>query len=124
MLISEFQLTTAVFSINFQFVSHGHDRLRYYMHVSGQYNALYKSSELEKGHWTMMLRGISHPAGKPVDLIRLSQQCNLSLFQLSQASHVKSSSNESGNEMTSRVELGSGGSVSIRRASSNVRERA
>lgn len=67
----------------------------------------------------MMLRGISHPAGKHVDLIRLSQQCNLSLFQLS---HVKSSSNESGNAMTSRVELGSGGSVSIRRASSNVRE--
>lgn len=71
----------------------------------------------------MMLRGISHPAGKHVDLIRLSQQCNLSLFQLSQASHAKSSSNESGNAMTSRIELGSGGGVSSRRAFSNVRER-
>ena len=108
----------------FQFVSHGHDWHRYYMHVRGHWKALYKGSELETGHWIMMLRGISHPAGKPVDLIRLSQHCNLSLFQLSQASHVKSSSNQSGNAMTSRLELGSGDSVSIRRASSNVREHA
>lgn len=67
-----------------------------------------------------MLRGISHPAGKHVDLIRLSQQCNLSLFQLSQSSHAET--NESGNAMTSRIELGSGGSLSSRRAFSNVRE--
>ena len=100
------------------------DRHRYHTHVRCHWKASYTGSELETGHWIMMLRGISHPAGKPVDFIRLSQQCNLSLFQLSQASHVKSSSNETGNAMTSRLELGSCGSVSIRRASSNVREHA
>ena len=68
-----------------------------------------------------MLRGTSHPVGKHVDLIQLSQKCRLSLFQLSQVSHVENSSNESRNVMTARVKLGNNGSLSSQRAFSNVR---
>lgn len=68
-----------------------------------------------------MLREISHPVGRHVDLIHLSQKCRLSLFQLSQVSHVENSSNESRNVMTARVNLGNNGSLSSRRAFSNVR---
>ena len=68
-----------------------------------------------------MLRGISHPVERHIDLIRLSQKCRLSLFRLSQVSRMENSSNESRNVMTARVKLGNNSRLSSQRAFSNVR---